>query len=248
MQDHNIPAEAETSEEKNDEAPHRGRNFTIPQPIAEGLAVEETSENNSQAAGFIDSVKKFFAPCVGAVDAASIYIGECRPSNLDQYDSNEQGENVAEDVIMRLRKRNAGFGQQTMKRRSETLEIPTNGILFDDDDVSAISSHTLEEMERLRLAQNRSAKFHLSPKPSDRSVGQKAGMYAKQTWNIQRSTATNDATTATNELAICVSVSDSSSSEGIEQPKKDIDRGSELQPTWGDKNRKLDGFKTHAVG
>ena len=134
-----------TPRENNNMESHRGRNFTIPQPIAEEQqqsqlesSAEETDKKSSPAAALIDSVKQFFAPCVGAVDAASLYIGDCRTSK--DSDVIDQGENVAEDVIMRLRERNGGFRQQNMKRRSETLEIPTHGMLFDDDDVSAISS------------------------------------------------------------------------------------------------------------
>jgi hypothetical protein len=271
MQETNIPAGGTTSRDNNIES-HRGRNFTIPQPIAEEelhqpqleSALEETDTNESPAAAFIDSVKRFFAPCVGAVEDASFYIGECRPSNLESCETNEQGENVAEDVIMRLRERNGGF-RQTAKRRSETLEIPTHGMLFDDDDVSAISSHTLEEMDRLRMAQNsRLSNFHMSPsnnynnfessasnimrpKPGNLLVPQKAGA-RKQAWKIQKSSATNETAEATNELAICVSASDSSSSQGNEQRKEDAARVTSSAPSWGSKAEKDQGLRTHRVG
>jgi len=266
------------SRENNIES-QRGRNFTIPQPIAEEeqqqqqieSGMEETDTKVSPAAVFIYSIKKFFAPCVGAVDAASLFIGECRPSNLDSCDPNEQGENVAEDVIMRLRERNGGFKQQTLKRRNETLEIPTHGMLFDDDDVSAISSHTLEEMERLRMAQNsRLSNFHMSPsnkygnfesatsnimrpKQVDRSAGQKAEAHSnanpnKQAWNIQKSLSINETAEATNNLSICASTSDSSSSQGIEQRKEVASHVQAAAPSWGSKAEKDKGFKTHRVG
>jgi len=271
MQDTHSPAGGTTSRENNIES-QRGRNFTIPQSIAEEEQqhpqlesnMEETDTKESPAAAFLDSVKKFFAPCVGAVDAASLYIGECRPSHLDSCDPNEQGENVAEDVIMRLRERNGGFKQQAVKRRNETLEIPTHGMLFDDDDVSAISSHTLEEMERLRMAQNgRLSKFHMSPsnsysnimrpKMADIPAGQKAGAQSnaspnKQEWDIQKSPVTNESAEATNDLSIRVSTSDSSSSEGIEQLKEDVARVHSGPPSWGSKSEKDENFKTHRVG
>jgi len=271
MQESNIPVGGATSRDNNIES-HRGRNFTIPQPIAEEeqqqpqleSAVGETDTKESPAAAFIDSVKKFFAPCVGVVEDASLYIGECRPSHLDSCDPNEQGENIAEDVIMRLRERNGGF-RQSVKKRSETLEIPSHGMLFDDDDVSAISSHTLEEMERLRMAQNsRLSNFHMSPsnnynnsessatntmrpKPGDLLVPQKVGA-REQAWNIQNSSATNETAEPTNELAICVSTSDSSSSQGNEQPKEDVPRATSSAPSWGSKAEKDEGLKTHRVG
>lgn len=278
MQDSNNPGGAATLRENNVDS-QRGRNFTIPQSIAEeeqqqpqlDSGKEETDTRESPARSFIDSVKKFFAPCVGAVDAASLYIGECRPSNLDSCDLNDKGENIAEDVIARLRERNGGFKQQTVKRRSETLEIPTHGMLFDDDDVSAISSHTLEEMERLRMGQNsRFSNFHIlpnsnyskfesktsnimRPKPTDRSAGQIAGSHGnahvkKQAWNIQKSPVTNKAAGSTNDLSICVSTSDSSSSEGIEQRKGDITRVHSTPPSWGSKIEKDEGLETHRVG
>ena len=270
MQESSNLLEGVTTRETNIES-HRGRNFTIPQSIAEEHQqqpidedIKETGTTESSAAAFIDSVKKFFAPCVGVVDAASLYIGECRPSNFDTFDPNEKGENVAEDVIMKLRERNGGFKQQAVKRRSETLEIPTHGMLFDDDDVSAISSHTLEEMERLRMAQNsRLSNFQMSPninhnrimrpKAGNQLSGQKSGAQStvssnNQNWEIKKSPVTNESAVATNELSICVSASDSSSSEGVEQKKDDISRTQSTPPSWGSEVEKHEGFKTHRVG
>jgi hypothetical protein len=189
--------------------PHRDRSsrrFTIPQPIAEEEQQQEqqesqhgvsviVGENNyeahhgSSASAFINSMKNIFAPCVGAVDAASLFMDECRPSKFDtcninqnvggNYNSNNNNNNNnnnngAEDVIMRLRERNGAYTtKQAMhkQKRGETLEIPTHaGMMFDDDDVSAISAHTLEEMELLRMAQKSKrggiSNFHMSPPPT----------------------------------------------------------------------------------
>mmetsp|Transcript_36520 Transcript_36520/g.36935 ORF Transcript_36520/g.36935 Transcript_36520/m.36935 type:complete len:307 (+) Transcript_36520:294-1214(+) len=179
------------------ESTHRDRSkrLMIPQPIAEEGQQQQQQEhlrqdqtekasqsipimgNGSYASSFINSMKNFFAPCVGAVDAASLYIGECRPSKYETYETNQQGgdnnNNVAEDVIMRLRQRNGAFTKQAVKqKRGETLEIPTHGMLLDDDDVSALSAHTLEEMERLRIAQQsnkRISNFHMSPPPKTKA-------------------------------------------------------------------------------
>lgn len=255
----------------------RGRNFTIPQPIAEeeqqqqlGPAIEDAETKESAAAAFIDSIKNFFAPCVGAVDAASLFIGECRPTKYDTCDPIEQGENVAEDVIMKLRERNGAFKQPTGKRRSETLEIPTHGMLFDDDDVSAISSHTLEEMERLRIAQSsRLSNFHLSPSniyestsnnilrpnPADKLAGKQAAArknaFRNNTWNIQQSPTTEKKTvhaTSERDLSISISTSDSSSSDGFRQRENDTALAKSTPPSWGNKAGKGQGFKTHRIG
>jgi hypothetical protein len=102
------------------------------------------------ASSFVESVRKVFAPCVGVVDAASILMGNCR-FGKDAYDTGD---------AMRLR--NGAMSKTVQKRQGETLEIPNNGGF--DDDVSAISAHTLEEMERLRMIQQRHKKLQtLSP-------------------------------------------------------------------------------------
>jgi len=251
----------------------RSRRLMIPQPIAEEgqqqqqqqhLRQDQTEKasqsipiigssceaHGSYASAFIDSMKNFFAPCVGAVDAASLYIGECRSSKYETYETNQQGgdnnNNVAEDVIMRLRQRNGAFNKQAAKqKRGETLEIPTHGMLLDDDDVSALSAHTLEEMERLRTVQNkRISNFHMSPPPKTNYRNNKSssnniirpksrhqkqqsaqsqhstfGSFTnKKLWNIQQHHQSSPVFSSQNngDLSICVSASDSSSSsEGI---------------------------------
>lgn len=282
MQPNNYGPSGTTTGENNTESTQRApRNFTIPQPIAEEEQQQsqhepaggESDAKVSPAAEFIDSMKRFFAPCVGAVDAASLFIGRCRPSNFDTYEINkQQGDNIAEEVIMRLRERNGGFTQQTVKRRSETLEIPTHGMLFDDDDVSAISSYTLEEMERLRISQNRRlSNFHMSPnknysnyrsntksimrpRPAAKSAGQQAASHIaftnRQLWNIQHPPVTTKTTYANNnwDLSICVSESESSGSEGIETGKEEVARVCTGAPAWGNKAGKDKRFETHRVG
>ncbi len=209
MEEANNP-EGATSALENTAESNRGRNFTIPQPIAEEHTAAETDKTAS-AAALIDSVTQFFAPCVGAVDAASGYIGSCRPSDKD---SNGQGENIAEDVIMRLRKKHGGFEHN--KRRSELLEIPTHGVIFDDDDVSAISSHTLEEMERLRLAQQgRLSNFQMSPTPHHTESAASNLMRPLQDQFASKAASPD----GVNDMSICVSVSDSTSEEGLKVEK-----------------------------
>ncbi|OEU21085.1 hypothetical protein FRACYDRAFT_234711 [Fragilariopsis cylindrus CCMP1102] len=158
-------------------ADRSSRRFTIPQPIAEEeqqqqqqqqesqqhgfpIIVEETNyeahqhhHGSSSASSFINSVKNIFAPCVGAVDAASLFMDDCRPSKFDTWNTNQQAMN--------------------RQKRGKTLEIPTHsGMMFDDDDVSAISAHTLEEMELLRMAQKSKrgagiSNIHMSPPPTE---------------------------------------------------------------------------------
>ena len=76
-----------------------------------------------------------------------------------------------DDGIVAHRLRNgAVIHKAVQKRQGETLEIPVNtGGMFDDD-VSAISSHTLEEMERLRQHQQRSKMYMLSPSTNKRGT------------------------------------------------------------------------------
>eukprot|EP00536_Pseudo-nitzschia_multiseries_P002037 jgi/Psemu1/4728/gm1.4728_g len=273
MQSNNNGPTGSKSRENNAES-QRGRSFSIPQPIAEEDQQQPQSEagkaddQGSKAATFIDSVKKFFAPCVGVVDAASLYIGECRPANYEGCDPNHH-DNVAEDVIMRLRERNGGFSRG--KRRSETLEIPTNGILFDDDDVSAISSHTLEEMERLRMAQKSGlSNFQLSPrhihgnmKPSNSNIlrpiptgkstrpqqtANHAAVSNNESWRIQPVTPKTTEATKEGNLTLCASASDSSSSEGAEQGKGDSRLSYKSPPAWSKDAENDKSFNTRPVG
>ncbi|VEU39377.1 unnamed protein product [Pseudo-nitzschia multistriata] len=260
------------SREANMES-QRGRNFTIPQPIAEEDQQQQSEKTsvrkNLEKASFMDSVKKFFEPCVGAVDAASFYIGECRPSDYEACDPNQQ-DKVAEDVIMKLRERNGG-----LKRRNETLEIPTNGMLFEDDDVSAISSHTLEEMERLRLAQNSGiTNFQIAPgkhqpgnilhpRPTDdptspQDAADRSDAVKFRNWSTQKTPSTaKPQERGTNEgnITLCVSVSDSSSNEDGEKaspkassPKEFSPKTFTSPPSWSKKSGKNRAFKTHPVG
>ena len=237
MEEANNPTGA-TSAPENTAESNRGRNFTIPQPIAEEHTAAETDNQTPSAAALIDSVKQFFAPCVGAVDAASVYIGSCRPSDEDP---NGQGENIAEDVIMRLRKKHGGFQDQNMKRRSELLEIPTHGVMFDDDDVSAISAHTLEEMERLRLAQKgRLSTFQMSPTPhyADNPASNLLGPIQDQF--ASKAASPDDA----NDMSICVSVSDSTSDEGMKVEKAP---DTSAPPSWDNKAANDAELKTYPV-
>ena len=107
-------------------ADRSSRRFTIPQPIAEEeqqqqqqqqesqqhgfpIIVEETNyeahqhhHGSSSASAFINSVKNIFAPCVGAVDAASLFMDDCRPSKFDTWNTNQHVAVIATTLILSL--------------------------------------------------------------------------------------------------------------------------------------------------
>lgn len=101
-----------------------------------------TENENGESAedGLWESAVKIFSPCVGVVDFASIFIQNCRTQSTEDMKKGVDGQPV---LKMKLRR---PAQQQSRRRQGETLEFPVNGGF--DDDVSAISAHTLEEMER----------------------------------------------------------------------------------------------------
>mmetsp|Transcript_21471 Transcript_21471/g.40094 ORF Transcript_21471/g.40094 Transcript_21471/m.40094 type:complete len:280 (-) Transcript_21471:412-1251(-) len=217
-----------------------------PVPVAEEKQETKGIPNGQQmnedpASTFIDSVRRVFAPCVGVVDAASFLMGHCRfgkEGYETAYDMKPGGDS---GVVMKLRERNGVIHKAVQKRQGETLEIPANGGF--DDDVSAISAHTLEEMERLQLAQKKSKMHMLTPpktstrsrKPNQsssrvasnrprgtKSVSKKATRAAftnTQLWTISRPTM------GKNEEDVSIGVSTSGSSSGEEEPAKITTRG-----------------------
>lgn len=126
---------------------------------------DEQGEEQSTSS-FIQSIKKVFAPCVGVVDAASFMMANCRgekETQYETYDMNLNGPDLVE-TVMGLRQRNAPMNEmKVQKRQGETLVFhATAGF---DDDVSAISSHTLEEMERSRMFTNGIGQSHIMAPP-----------------------------------------------------------------------------------
>lgn len=151
-----LPAEAEQEGEEER------------RPLPEEDEINDATKEKGATSTFIDSIKKIFAPCVGVVDAASIIMGNCRGEKdpaYEPYDLNLHGGDPL-DVVMRLRERNAALNVKLQKRQGETLEFRSNGGF--DDDVSAISAHTLEEMDRLRMSVKDIGHLHLMPKKSRR--------------------------------------------------------------------------------
>jgi hypothetical protein len=136
-----------------------GAVLTPAKPAVTPEATDPIGEASDPTTSLIESVRKVFAPCVGVVDAASIFMGNCR-FGKDAYDQTGGGDGIAMRLI------NGAMNKTAQKRQGETLEIPAHGGF--DDDVSAISAHTLEEMERLRLAQQKS-KLHMLTPPNNNS-------------------------------------------------------------------------------
>ena len=164
----NSPKQQQNQELQQQQKQHRRRRPSSsagPQHRLQEKTGAEAQPATSNAAPatateFLESVKQVFAPCGGVVDAASFILGNCRGSTKSSAVVDEGGllrcgggahGTTSEDIVYRLRERGAAvFSTSTQRRQGETLEFPANGGF--DDDVSAISAHTLEEMERLRMA------------------------------------------------------------------------------------------------
>mmetsp|Transcript_43999 Transcript_43999/g.106684 ORF Transcript_43999/g.106684 Transcript_43999/m.106684 type:complete len:320 (+) Transcript_43999:578-1537(+) len=139
-----------------------GPQHRLQEKTGTATSTQHTTSNAAPATAteFLESVKQVFAPCGGVVDAASFILGNCRGSTKSSAVVDEGGllrcgggahGTTSDDIVYRLRERGAAvFSSSTQRRQGETLEFPANGGF--DDDVSAISAHTLEEMERLRMA------------------------------------------------------------------------------------------------
>jgi hypothetical protein len=100
------------------------------------------NQKNSTDEGLWESAVKIFGPCVGDVDFTSFFQNSCRAPTAEGVNKVADGNQI---LKMKLRKP----APKSRKRQGETLEFPVNGGF--DDDVSAISAHTLEEMERLEM-------------------------------------------------------------------------------------------------
>ena len=133
----------ETSSGENLENPLETKKS--PQQSPQASAVSEASKQKQEPSddGLWESaVKNVFGPCVGVVDFASFFLRSgCRTKVPDE--GIKEGENP---VLKAKLKKPAS---RSRRRQGETLEFPVN-VGFDDD-VSAISAHTLEEMERLEM-------------------------------------------------------------------------------------------------
>lgn len=214
----------------------QGAILTPPPPLGETPENAPKTQDDA-ATSFIESVRKVFAPCVGVVDAASILMGNCR-FGKEAYD-NGAGDGLA------MRLKTGAMHKVGQKRQGETLEIPANGGF--DDDVSAISAHTLEEMERLRQVHQKSKLQMLTPNngssrnpkvPPYRPRGSsrsdlkatRGAFTSKQLWTMSRPPMGHH---DVEESSIGVSTSGSSSAE--DEPPRISTRGNKRNGKKGPK-------------
>ena len=94
---------------------------------------------------FFEEFRSLLISCGGVVDVASLFFQDgCRGQGTD-----EPQHETMQPAILKPTLKNQSQGVKSRRRQGETLEFPSHGGF--DDDVSAISAHTLEEMERLQL-------------------------------------------------------------------------------------------------
>jgi hypothetical protein len=217
------------------------QNMVTPPGVAQqspevGSDLPPTPEDDSEDSrnGFFENaVRNIFGPCVGVVDVASFFIQNTCRGQTKEEDRGAEG-----PAILKMKLRKPAPGQRSRRRQGETLEFPSHGGF--DDDVSAISARTLEEMERLEfmpkdikpLASSRTRAIPSgdTSEPKDtresralnKSIpGRKRGSPASQpdldwTYQIQRPTSAT-------EMSLGVSTSGSNSSAEPEQtsPSRD---------------------------
>ena len=100
------------------------------------------NEDESDDGFFETAAKNLIGPCVGVVNIASLFIQKtCRGKPVEEGNAREEGHNP-----LFFKARLKRYSQMSRRRQGETLEFPADDGF--DDDVSAISAHTLEEMER----------------------------------------------------------------------------------------------------
>jgi hypothetical protein len=129
-------------------------------------ATSSTGRHNEEepSEGFLgNAVKNIFGPCVGMVDVASLFIqGSCRGPTAGGAKRAAEGKPV---LGMSMGK--PAPSRRTRRQEGETLEFASDGHF--DDDLSAISAHTLEEMERLQ-ALSKNTRLPTLSAPTDRST------------------------------------------------------------------------------
>ena len=99
-----------------------------------------------------NALKSIFGTCIGAVDMASYLLqSTCRG---DDHDAAAKEKGKVDVPVLKLKK---PLPKMRVKRRQgDTLEFPSNGGF--DDEISAISALTLEEMERLQIFRKNATK------------------------------------------------------------------------------------------
>ena len=108
------------------------------------------------------AMKSIFGTCIGAVDMASYMIQNTCGGN-EEVNNNKAG-TAGDNAVPVLKLRKPVPNSAHVKRRQgDTLEFPANWNGVFDDDVSAISALTLEEMEKLQIFRKQN-NIHVNPK------------------------------------------------------------------------------------
>jgi hypothetical protein len=131
--------------------------------------------------GFFEKVRSILVSC-GVADVASFFMQSgCRGEECAAKDEAEQ-QTIRQ---MNMRKPSPAIDLRTKRRQGATLEFHSQGGF--DDDVSAISAHTLEEMEMLERFKN---KKQLLP-PAWPPVAPSSGFIKPMVSNKKRASPTN---------------------------------------------------------
>ena len=101
---------------------------------------EAPSDGHSGETFLGSTVKTVFGHCAGFVDVAAFVIHSCRGENDPDSDANS-----VNDILGPLFP--TDLPRKTRRKQGETLEFHADGEF--EDDVSALSANTLEEMEKL---------------------------------------------------------------------------------------------------
>ena len=94
-------------------------------------------------------LRQMFGSCGGMVSDAAVFLYQATCKGQDGKDDLQGNHGMDQQQYLRMANRRRAYatpGGLRGRRQGETLEFPTQGGF--DDDVSALSAHTLEEMER----------------------------------------------------------------------------------------------------
>lgn len=185
---------------------HRGKRSSTTEKNKELSSSEEDGD-----VPLLDTVEQMFAPCVGILDLASLFFQQCKGHTNARTRGDEE---AARSPVLKR----SGY-RKPRRRHGSTLEVPAHGGF--EDDVSALSANTLEEMERLAryMARRAGNKSQVTTDPTSPSPGQilvpppAHRNTVKDSWaySVQRATSKTD-------QSIAVSTSGSASSQEDKAP------------------------------
>jgi hypothetical protein len=193
---------------------HRGISRKVNEELIMARNQLKEKTKDSRGNGLMEQVKKLVGSCGAVVDVASIFFqNTCCGETTEDY----QVDNFP------LQNNN---GSRTKRRQGATLEFSARAG-FEDDDVSAISAHTLEEMERKNML-NHARQLNavdLENAPRDVEAPPPAGL-EKPKISKKNPVFKNpypfdtEASAGTEDISIGVSTSGSASSEEKDAKKK----------------------------